>query len=392
LENARIDSKEAGIVTNSDTVECILTDSEFNALVLESQLIQKYTPRYNVRWRDNKSYLYIKVTTDDIYPKIYATRRENNGKSRYFGPFPSLRSVDQIVRELRKVFPFCTQKKISKQPCFYAKIKQCDPCPNNIEKVSDPEEKKHLQKEYRSHIQKVIKVLEGRTDLILKELYKELTELSQNQQYEEAMLIRNRIMRLESLLHRHLGTPDDAREFNKSADNVQSLYTILTPFYPAMNEPNRVECYDISNLSQREPTASMVVLTEGLVDKREYRKFKIKNETLQSDFEMMDEVLRRRFRHSTWPTPDLLVVDGGKPQVRVAQKVLADMNIDVPLIGIAKNPDRFVIGIENLPTIKPATHNPGFRMIQELRDESHRFAKKYHTYLRDKKIRSPDMV
>jgi excinuclease ABC subunit C len=129
--NQQVDAKSAGYVDSADTISYILVDSEFKSLVLESQLIQKHKPKYNVRWMDDKSYLYIKLTKKDEFPKFFITRREREKGAIYFGPFPSVRIASNLLREIRKVFPFCTQKKI-KTPCFYAKIKQCDPCPNVI--------------------------------------------------------------------------------------------------------------------------------------------------------------------------------------------------------------------------------------------------------------------
>ncbi len=129
----------------------------------------------------------------------------------------------------------------------------------------------------------------------------------------------------------------------------------------------------------------MVVFTEGNSDKKEYKRFKIKNEKAESDFEMMDEVIRRRFKND-WPHPDLLVVDGGKPQVRTVLKVLHEMDIQVPLIGIAKRPDRIVLGTEHYLSLRPRSDHPGFQLLQALRDESHRFAKKYHVLLRGKNM------
>lgn len=385
-ENAKIDAKEAGIVDNAVKISIVITDSEFKALLLESQLISAIKPKYNVRWRDDKSYLYIKVTTKDTYPKFYLTRRENDGKSQYFGPFPSVRVATNVLREIRKVFPFCTQKRITKQPCFYSKIGQCNPCPNNIEKILDVDEKKECQQVYKSNIKQVIKVLEGNTDLVLKSLYKELKEQTDELKYEEAIQTRNRIQRLEGLIHGKRLEPEMISDYNKSNENITKLRELLTKFFPHLPVLNRIECFDISNLSQQNGTASMVVFTEGLIDKKEYRKFKIKNEELHSDFDMMDEVLRRRFKRDQWEKPQLLVVDGGKPQVKVAQKVLTDLNISIPLIGIAKNPDRLVIGDTTLQTIRPQINHPGFNLIRALRDESHRFAKKYHVLLRNKKM------
>lgn len=386
IENARIDAKEAGIVHNADTIKYIITDSEFKALLLESQLINKHKPKYNVRWRDDKSYLYIKVTLKDDFPKFILARRENDPNVQYYGPFPSVRTATNLLREVRKVFPFCTQRKISKHPCFYSKINLCNPCPNKIANCPDPEEKKRLKKIYRHNIRQVMKVLDGQTDLVLNNLYKELKEQSDNQQFEDAILTRNRIFRLEGLIYGKRLDPETLSDYNVSQKSVEELNRLLAEFYPEAEPFNRIECYDISNLTQKEATASMVTFTEGLIDKKEYRKFKIKDVTSHSDFEMMDEVLKRRF-HNKWPTPNLVVVDGGKPQVLVARKVFDEMNINIPLIGIAKHPDRLVIGRDNFPTIRPAYNNPGFNMVRAIRDESHRFAKKYHTLLRTKKMK-----
>ncbi len=388
IENAKLDAKEAAIVNNSDTVDFFVTDNEFLALILESQLIQEIKPPYNVRWRDDKSYLYIKVTVKAEYPGVFISRRENDKKSRYFGPFPSVRTAQDIVRSIRRVFPFCTQKKLGKRPCFYSKIGLCSPCPNEIEDISDLKEKELVKKEYKQNIRQIIRVLEGKSDKIANDLYKEVKLLSDNQDYEKALVIRNRILRMEQFLHGRRLDRRDEEVYNQSEEGLKTLTSLLQRYYPSIKQLNRIECFDISNTSMKEGTASMVVMTEGVINKKEYRKFKIKDETLESDFDMMKEVIGRRIRHKSWPDADLLVVDGGKPQVRIIQKVFAELDYNVPLIGIAKNPDRLVIGKDDMSTIRPPLRHPGFSLIRTLRDESHRFAKKYHTYLRNK-MREP---
>lgn len=417
FENARIDAKEAAIIQNSDSIEYIIVDSEFKALLLESQLIQQYHPQYNSRWRDDKSYLYIKFTKEE-FPKICLTRRENDGKSLYFGPFPSGRIAQEILREIRKVFPFCTQKRITKKPCFYAKIGQCAPCPNDIALETDKEIRSALKKQYRWNIRQIIKVLEGNVDMILKGLYEKINELSAEEKYEEALLLRNKIKRFEYFIQERLFLTADTPSYNQAEESIEALKKLLEPYFenvrdghdaPQMSKSadqvdtygvsfrlGRIECYDVSNLSQKQATASMVVLTKGLIDKSQYRRFKIKNEKLQSDFEMMSEIFYRRFRNQKskiknqkekkWPMPDLIVVDGGKPQVRIVRQVLSDLEITIPLIGIAKRPDRFVIGVDGMPSLRPPQTNLGYRLIQSLRDEAHRFARKYHLTLRDKKF------
>lgn len=384
IENAKKDPKEAAIIEAADSIDWIVTDSEFKALILESQLIQKHLPKYNVRWRDDKSYLYIKVTIHEDYPKFFITRREEDKKSLYFGPFPSVVVATNILREIRKVFPFCSQKKITNRKCFYAKIGMCNPCPNDIEKLEDKNEKLKERREYRKNIRSIIKILEGRIDPVVDQLYKEINQLIKEERYEEAIPFRNRLYRLESvILRRKFGS--DPEEYNVSQTRLDSLLKLLSPHFPELTTADRIECFDMSTFQFKESTASMVVFTGGLSDKKEYKRFKIKNQQAESDFEMMDEVLRRRFKND-WQKPDLLVVDGGKPQVRVAMKVLSDLNLSIPLIGIAKRPDRIILGKDSQLSVRPPANHPGFRLIQSLRDESHRFAKKYHVHLRNKKL------
>lgn len=387
-ENARIDSKEAGIINSSSHISYVITDSELKALLLEAQLIQTYKPKYNVRWRDDKSNLYVKITKGDIYPKIFIIRKESHNKtSLYFGPFPSVHAVEELLRRIRKVVPFCMQKKIGRRPCFYSKIGQCSPCPSYIESRDNKEEKQTLKKIYRAHIRLVISIFQGKENLVLSQLYRELKSLTKEGKYEEAIVIRNAILRFDRMIHAQLFGNEILDVYNQSEEALKQLLHLLNPYFPDLKAILRIECYDISNLSQKEGTASLVVLTNGQVDHSNYRKFKIKNEKLRSDFEMLTEVLTRRFSHQNWPDPQLLIVDGGKPQVRTVSLVLQQMKkTHIPLIGIAKHPDRLVINTPHYPMLRPVNTNLGFRMVQTIRDESHRFAKKYHIYLRNKNI------
>jgi excinuclease ABC subunit C len=385
FENAKVSPKAAGYVDNADTIRVFITDSEFKALLLEANLIRKHMPKYNVRWRDDKSYLYIKVTVKDEFPKFFITRKEEEKDSLYFGPFPSVKSATNLLREIRKVFPFCAQRKISKHPCFYAKIKLCDPCPNAIQMLDDPNMKKLLRRKYRDNIRHVIKVLDGNVDLVIKQLYKKIEELTTEENFEDAIEYRNRLLRLEGMVLTRSFDQEHLEEYNLSEKRVVALKDLLLPHFKGLADLNRIECFDMSTFQFKQSTASMVVFTEGVSDKKEYKRFKIKNEKAESDFEMMDEVIRRRFKND-WPKPDLLVVDGGKPQVRTVRKVLTEMNIDVALIGIAKRPDRIVLGTDDYLSVRPRIDHSGFRLLQALRDESHRFAKKYHVLLRNKNM------
>lgn len=381
IESAKVDSKERAIVSGSDYISYSICDSEFTSLILESQLIQRLRPKYNARWKDDKSYLYIKVTINEEFPKIYATRKEQEKKALYFGPFPTLSSIEFILREIRRVIPFCMQRKISRKACFYSKLNLCSPCPNTIHSLPEGPQKKAEEREYRSNIRHIVKILKGEIGPVLKLLYERLKDKVDKLEFEEAIELRDRILRLEKFLTQASFNQEESS--NRSVESLMRLLKLLHPFYPKLNSLRRIECYDVSNLSFTNATASMVVLTHGIIDKGSYRRFKIKSKNVSSDFEMLSEVIKRR-SHNSWPRPDLIVVDGGKPQVRIIGKLFTREKWTRPLIGIAKNPDRLIIGVDHYPTIRPLLNDPGFNMVRQIRDESHRFARKYHLMLRAK--------
>lgn len=384
FESAKLDSKEASIINNSDHIEHYLTDSEFKALVLESFLIQKYHPKYNLRWKDDKSYLYIKITIKDDFPKVFIVRKESDKKSLYFGPFPSQKDVEEILGMIRRLFPFCQQKKISKKACFYSKIGLCNPCPNEIINIKDKQKQNRLKKIYRRNIRSVITALKGNVELVLSNSYKELKKLTKKQSYEEAINLRNKIQHFEQMIFQKQFTSDISTHFNRSSEALEKLKDTLKVYFSTLQSLHRIECYDVSNLFQKDATASMVVFTDGLPDKSQYRRFRIKSKKIKSDFEMLEEIFLRRFKQK-WLRPDLIIVDGGTPQVLSVKKVL---NIEsIILIGIAKHPDRIVIDAPHrLITVRPPLNNLGFNLVRSLRDEAHRFARKYHLILRKKRM------
>lgn len=381
LENARLDRKEFLIVSNADKVESIETESEFKALILESFLIQKHTPKYNVRWRDDKSYLYVKITASEEFPKVLVSRKESDRKSHYFGPFSSSTEVRNLIADIRRIVPFCTQQRIGKRRCFYSKIQLCNPCPSAIVGLKDKKDYESKKREYRNNIARVKRILRGSVNGLLADLYRDLKKLTREENYEEAIKTRNRIFRMERLIHYPLTSHENA--LKNDADSEKFLLDLLLPFFPSLNKLERIEAYDISNLGEKNQTASMVVALNGRIDKSQYRRFRIKTPGLKSDFERLREVVTRRMNQK-WLTPDLIVVDGGEPQVTTVLEVLNSLKRAIPLIGIAKNPDRLVIGVDGLKTIRPAIDNPGFSLIRLIRDESHRFARKYHLQLRER--------
>ena len=386
FESAKLDPKEALIVQNSKQIDYYLTDSEFKALLLESFLIQKHQPKYNSRWKDNKSYLYIKITIKENFPKVYTVRKEFDGKSLYFGPFPSQKDAETILATIRKLFPFCRQNKITKYACFYSKIGLCNPCPNEIAKLKDKRTLIRLKRIYRSNIRQLARILRGEVELVLKDSYKLLKDLGKEEKFEQALRLRNHIRRFEQLISQTQFSSDITTGYNRSLESLEKLKYTLKMYFGTLPRLHRIECYDVSSLLQKDATASMVVFTDGMADQSEYKRFRIKNKYSSSDFAMLEEVFLRRFRQN-WPKPELIVVDGGTPQVLKVKQALLRLKAAIPLIGIAKHPDRIIINSSlRLITVRPPVTDLGFNLVRAIRDEAHRFARKYHLLLREKRM------
>ena len=373
LENAKLDNKERLIIENSNKIEVIIADSEFKALILEAKLIRELQPKYNSIWKDDKSPLYIKISTADEFPKITIVRKESEKRSLYFGPFSSVKMVEKIINDIRHIIPFCTQKKMGNKACFYSKIGLCSSCPNEIKNLTD-------KKQYKKNIRQVISILNGNVKTIIKDLNLQLNVLIKSNQFEQAIVIRNKIFRFDKLLN----LKDDSDFYkNNNEKNLDEMLDILKKYFPQLMKLERIETYDISNLGLKQAVGSMVVMKNNQIDKKEYRKFKIRQVGLPSDFYRLKEVMSRRLQQK-WPTPDLIIIDGGRPQIKAILKIFESNKRSIPLIGIAKNPDRVIVGVEGFPNLFLKNDSKVLNVIRLLRDESHRFARKYHLFLRSK--------
>lgn len=387
IAQAKLSKKEHAIVSQADTVEYRTTLSNFDALVYEAQLIRKYKPQYNVLWKDDKNFLYIKITIKDDFPKIYAVRKEDDGSSLYFGPFKSTHMTNKLLFELRRLVPFCTNRTIKKRGCFYSKLGYCDPCPNKVAHMEDSDTKNALKREYRRNIRKIITILSGDTREFISALEKQLKHLSDEQRYEEAIKVRSKLFQFSLFLDRR-SFDENKHSINPDMDTLQKEVDefLHKHFDTHLNgDAYRLECYDISNLFGKQSTGSMVVFQDGLFDKKEYRKFSVKRKGI-SDIHMMEEVLSRRLNHAEWRKPDIIILDGGKPQLRHVSKLFREQNIDIPLISIAKRPDRVLTPANDFKPVHVPKNSLLFKLIQSLRDESHRFAKKYHVALRNRNL------
>jgi len=388
IQASKLSRKEYAIVSQADAMDYMTTLNNFDAIVLESQLIQKHKPQYNVVWKDDKHFLYIKINLGETYPKLIPVRKEEpDGRSVYFGPFKSSQMTEKLLLELRRIVPFCTQRALGKRPCFYARLGYCNPCPNAIESCKNPDEKIRLRKQYRHNIRKAIEILDGRTTTYMQSLSRQLKTLSDAQRYEEAILIRRKLLQFSLFLNQR-SFHENRSSINSESDDIhEQVQEFMTKHFAYTLDPHafRIECYDMSNLYGKQATGSLVVFQDGLFAKKEYRTFSVKYDGI-SDIHMMEEVLRRRLEHDEWRKPDLIVLDGGRPQLRHIDRLFRSLGVTIPLISIAKRPDRILLPKTGYAPIHVDKNSLFFKVIQSLRDESHRFAKKYHVALRDRKL------
>lgn len=334
------------------------TDSVLEAVILEANYIKEFQPKYNIKTKDDKSWNYFAITKDE-FPKLIAVREKNLKKEDYayaFGPYAEMKT-SQILKLLHFLFKISRCNPNQKRPCFDYQLNNClGVCTNEISS--------HDYKE--KVIKPLVVFLKGKKKILITSLEKKMKEASKNEDFEEAMRLRNQIFSLNKI--RDFALLDKSFLFNEKKKG----------------KTLRIEGYDISNLGSEAMVGSMVVFNEAGPLKSEYKKFKIKNVSGQSDVDCLKEVLDRRLKHSEWPMPDFILVDGGKPQVSTIKKSIKDNGFNIPVIGIAKGPDRkknefffdrnndFVSNNENL--------------LIRVRDEAHRFAINYQRKLWKNKL------
>ena len=361
------------------TVETIETASEFDALLLEAKLIHEHTPKYNVVLKDDKSPLYVLLTLSEVLPHVLTVRKSDlkqssigrsaSGRDALFGPFQSATMVRSMLRHLRHIIPFCTQKKRTGTSCFYSHIGLCNPCPSD--KNTNPTE-------YRKNIFRLKNILSGKSTTVLQELEKDMAMAARENRFEEAAALRNHIQNLRFMMQKRY---DPMLYIDSSVENIYKKE--LSALSSLLDIPtlHRIECIDISNISGNYAVGSLVVLTDGKKDTSQYRRFKIKHKQSPNDVAMIAEVTQRRFHHPEWGAPDLFIVDGGKAQIHAALSHVPC----VPVIGLAKRFEEIIVPQGNdfkilrIPYTSPALH-----VVERIRDEAHRFAITYHRLLRKK--------
>jgi excinuclease ABC subunit C len=498
---ANLPSKTRRLVWNIRDFEFVITNSEQEALILECDMIKKHSPKYNASLKDNKTFPYLKIDITEDWPGVCITRRVQKDGARYFGPFASAGSVRKTLRLIKRIFPYRScSKRIDgkdKRPCLDYYIHQClGPCVGAVDR-----------EEYGAVINQVILFLQGKQELILRELDAKMKAAAQQLQFERAALLRDQIEAIEEVIEGQRiamklhgekdviglaqnetqayveiffirnskligrdhfimeGTQDEfpgeimtsfVKQYYASASYVPRLILLQHPVEePAVllewlsqqrggkvelqvpqkgakkklvdtvaenaarglelaqikemkaevissglqelknrlrlpKMPQRIECYDVSNIQGTLAVASMVVLEKGWPKPAHYRRFRIKTVAGADDYAMIQETLRRRFKRGvtsegTWGiVPDLVLIDGGRGQLNAALEVRQELDLgSIPMASLAKEKEEVFIPADPGPVYIPKD-SAALHILQRARDEAHRFAISYHRKLRRK--------
>lgn len=334
------------------------TDSVLEAIILESILIKKIKPPYNTADKDQKSWNSI-IITDEDFPRILLVHKRSINSlnlkiKEQFGPFTNSGQIREALKLIRKIFPFRDKCQLDQdRPCFNFQIGLCPgTCINKINKV-----------EYAKIVRHIITFFNGKKKQLIKDLTKEMKPLIKNRNFEEANKIKKSIFALKHI--------EDIALLKHDLKNYDSSYF-------------RIEAYDIAHLSGTNMVGVMTVISDGEIDKNEYRMFKIKKQNGADDTRALKEVLERRLQHTEWPYPNLIVTDGGLAQINVVENILKEGNLDIPFVSVVKDERHRASRIISQNIISKKFSIDKSREIILANSEAHRFAINFHRKLRNK--------
>jgi len=326
----QLEPRIAEMVSSAKNLKVIKTDTVLEAIILEANLIKKYWPKYNVKDKDDRSFIYVVFPGGD-YPKPLIVRGHElkkfpRGSVKIFGPFMNATLLRNALRIIRRIFPYSTCKPNSGQACFDYQIGLCPgAC---VGKISPAE--------YKKNINNIIKIFSGQKKQLIRQLAKSNPAAAVGLKHiSDAALV--------------------------SRDELGSTRNI-----------SRIEAYDISHFAGQEAVGAMAVLTNGQIDKREYRLFNI-HAPAGDDLRALEEMITRRLNHPEWPLPDIFLIDGGRPQINFLKKIFKERHLAKPLVGLSKLggdvlvfPSGVSADVKDLAlSMKP--------LLLLARDEAHRF-------------------
>lgn len=390
FQNTRdMDVKTRALVEEIHDTDWVETESELDALFLESEMVKRYMPRYNILLRDDKSQMFVRIDMKNEWPTVTFTRNPADDGAEYFGPYYNGFAIKKALRFLRRVFPYYTSpRKDGARPDLDAHI-GLSPRPDMS------------SAEYKACLKRLIRYMEGGRKAIIRELEKEMRQAAKLHDFENAARLRNNIVDLKALQQKIMFGDKEFLDISKD-----KALSDLVDLLGLKKIPARIEGYDISHMGGTNVVGSMVVFTNGVSDRASYRKFKTRIEQ-NNDFYNMNETIVRRLSEKnlkSWGVPDLILIDGGKGQLDAALKARDERGATMPFIGLAKREEQIVIdhkrsgAVLNKEKLQElggyTTTTEGFtlvnlphsthivKLLQRIRDESHRFAVSYHTVLK----------
>ena len=383
---AAVDRRTAVWVPEIIDLDFIQTHSEVDALLLESRLIKDIQPKYNQELKDDKTFPYLQITTNEDFPRVEFTRQPESSGVKLYGPFPNAKKLRATIVVLQKVFKFRNcgldieegdQRWRWFRPCLLASINQCTaPCNLRISK-----------EDYKQDIRRLMLFLDGKGTDLLNELREEMLAASKELRFERAGKLRDAIKALEnvdqslkSALENNLQPEAFYVDPKRGMHGLKQVFGLEKP-------PRRIEGMDIAHLQGGETVASLVQFIDGLPFKQGYKRFRIKSVEGVDDYASLREIVSRRFRRLQQegePFPDLLLIDGGKGQLNAVMETFAALEIKPPFtISLAKQQEEVFLPGES-DSRKLSRHSFALRLLQFVRDEAHRFAQHYHHLLRRK--------
>ncbi|MCK4912310.1 MAG: GIY-YIG nuclease family protein [Candidatus Omnitrophica bacterium] len=357
-----VDSKTDSLLKNIGDIDHIECVSPGQALILEAALIKEKKPKYNISLRDNKSYPYVEITKEK-FPRIFISRPKQPDEKILFGPYPQAKTLKPALTLIRRVFPYRSCGRMPKSVCLFFHLKLCPaPCAGKV-----------TLNAYKNTIKNICRILKGQRKELVKELTAKMKKAAVEKKFEQAKILRDKLLAIDSL---YKGNP--------KVHEIISLKEILN----LSKLPLCIEAIDVSSLGRNDCVGSVVVFRDGISDKNSYRRFQMKTARERDDYDMIGEVIRRRYSRlvkEKSSLPDLIIVDGGKGHLARAHKELELLGIFTPLIGLAKRNEEIWTITKKVPLIISRS-NPGLHLIQKVRDEAHRFAHSYGLVCRKKRI------
>lgn len=376
------DPKTDVLVSEIHDTDWMELETELDALFVEAEMIRRYMPRFNILLRDDKSFSYVRIDLKSDYPSVSFTRRPLDDGATYLGPYMSKFSISKALKYLRRAFPYSTHPTMPKRACLQAQLGLCPGLEADMTSRG----------EYLKNLSQLMQYLKGNRKALTNEFEKKMNQAAKDKQFEEAAKFRNKLFALKSLEQKIIFSDRENLDISKDQGLVGLAELLALP-----GPPRRIEGFDISHMQGTDTVASMVVFIGGVPDKNEYRKFKLRIPG-NDDFAHMNEALTRRLSErnlKSWGKPDLLLIDGGKGQVSAAWKAMEAAGQSIPMIGLAKRYEEIIVPkLENGKLVSEVVQLPHsssiVKLLQRIRDESHRFAVSYHSTLkRNRQTTSP---